>query len=185
MEFNRVLNSAYHYNILSHITRSKTNYLKTLIKTVYFSLRYNWCTINYIYLKGYFDKFTYQDNEFIYYLQSFLTPIGIPPPSPSPGEGNGNPLQYSCLENPMDGGRNLVGYSPSGHEESETTERLHFLFSLSCVGEGNGNPLQCSCLENPRDGGAWWAAVYGVAQNQTRLKRLSSSSYPSPAPPPR
>ena len=56
------------------------------------------------------------------------------------------------------------------------TERLHFHFSLSCIGEGNGNPLQCSCLENPRDGGAWWAAVYGVAQSQTRLKRLSSSS---------
>ena len=55
-------------------------------------------------------------------------------------------------------------------------ERLHFHFSLSCIGEGNGNPLQCSCLENPRDGGAWWAAVYGVAQSQTRLKRLSSSS---------
>ena len=60
--------------------------------------------------------------------------------------------------------------------ESETTERLHFHFSLSCIGEGNGNPLQCSCLENPRDGGAWWAAVYGVAQSQTRLKWLSSSS---------
>ena len=51
---------------------------------------------------------------------------------------------------------------------------LHF--SLSCIGEGNGNPLQCSCLENPRDGEAWWAADYGVAQSQTRLKRLSSSS---------
>ena len=48
--------------------------------------------------------------------------------------------------------------------------------SLSCTGEGNGNPLQCSCLENPRDGGAWWAAVYGVAQSRTQLKRLSSSS---------
>jgi len=56
------------------------------------------------------------------------------------------------------------------------TDRLHFHFSLSCIGEGNGNPLQCSCLENPRDGGAWWAAVYGVAQSRTRLKRLSSSS---------
>ena len=56
------------------------------------------------------------------------------------------------------------------------TERLHFHFLLSCIEEGNGNPLQCSCLENPRDGGAWWAAVYGVAQSQTRLKRLSSSS---------
>ena len=43
-------------------------------------------------------------------------------------------------------------------------------------GEGNGTPLQCSCLENPRDGGTWWAAVYGVTQSRTRLKRLSSSS---------
>ena len=56
------------------------------------------------------------------------------------------------------------------------TERLHFIFSLSCIGEGNGNPLQCSCLENPRDRGPWWAAVSGVAQSQTRMKRLSSSS---------
>ena len=56
------------------------------------------------------------------------------------------------------------------------TERLHFHFSLSCIVEGNGNPLQCSCLENLRDRGAWWAAVYGVAQSRTRLKRLSSST---------
>ena len=55
-------------------------------------------------------------------------------------------------------------------------EGLHFHFPLSCIGEGNGNPLQCSCLENPRDGGAWWAAVSGVAQSRTQLKRLSSSS---------
>ena len=58
------------------------------------------------------------------------------------------------------------------------TEGLRFHFSLSCIREGNGNPLQCSCLENPRDGGAWWAAVYGVTQSRTRLKRLSSSSSP-------
>ena len=70
----------------------------------------------------------------------------------------------------------LVGCSPWGHEESDTTEQLHFDFSLSCIGEGNGNLLQNSCLENPRDGGVWWAAVYGVAQSQTRLKQLSSSS---------
>ena len=69
-----------------------------------------------------------------------------------------------------------MGFSPWGHKESGTTEQLHFHFSLSCIGEGNGNPFQCSCLENPRDGGAWWAAVYGVAQSWTRLKRLSSSS---------
>ena len=74
------------------------------------------------------------------------------------------------------GQRSLVGCSPWGREELDTTERLPFQFSLPCVGEGNGNPLQCSCLENPRDGGAWWAAVYRVAQSQTRLKRLSSSS---------
>ena len=65
------------------------------------------------------------------------------------------------------GRRSLVGCSPWGREESDTTERLHFHFSLSCIGEGNGNPLQCSCLENPRDGGAWWAAVYGVAESDT------------------
>ena len=74
------------------------------------------------------------------------------------------------------GRRSLVGCSPWGCTESDTTERLHFHFSLSCIGEGNGNPLQCSCLENPRDGGACWAAIYGVTQSRTRLKRLSSSS---------
>ena len=74
------------------------------------------------------------------------------------------------------GQRSLVGCSPWGHEELDTTEQLHFHFSLSCIGEGNGNPLQCSCLENPSDGGAWWAAVYGVAQSRTWLKWLSSSS---------
>ena len=74
------------------------------------------------------------------------------------------------------GWRSLVGCSPWGREESDTTKRLYFHFSLSCIGEGNGNPLQCSCLENPRDGGARWAAIYGVAQSQTQLKRLSSSN---------
>ena len=65
------------------------------------------------------------------------------------------------------GRRSLVGCSPWGHEESDTTERLHFHFSLSWIGEGNGNPLQCSCLENPRDNGACLAAVYGVTQSRT------------------
>ena len=74
------------------------------------------------------------------------------------------------------GWRSLVGCSPWGLEESDTTEQLPFHFSLSCIGEGNGNPLQYSCLENPRDRGALWAAVCGVIQSQTRLKRLSSSS---------
>ena len=62
-----------------------------------------------------------------------------------------------------------MGCSPWGLEESDTTERLPFQFSLSYIGEGNGNPLQCSCLENPRDGGAWWAAVHGVSKSRTRL----------------
>ena len=74
------------------------------------------------------------------------------------------------------GQRSLVDCGPWGPKESDRTERLHFHFSLSRIGEGNGNPLQCSCLENPRDGGAWLAAVYGVAQSWTRLKRLTSSS---------
>ena len=67
------------------------------------------------------------------------------------------------------------GLRSMGSLESDTTEQLHFHFSLSCIGEGNGNPLQCSWLENPRDSGAWWAAVYGVAQSRTRLKRHSSN----------
>ena len=74
------------------------------------------------------------------------------------------------------GWKSLVGCSPWGHYKLDTTERLHFHFSVSCIGEGNGNPLQCSCLESPRDGGSWWAAIYGVAQSWTWLKRLSSSS---------
>ena len=71
------------------------------------------------------------------------------------------------------GRRSLEGCSPWGRWGSDMTEQLHF--SLSCTGEGNGNSFQCSCLENPRDGGAWWAAVYGIAQSPTRLKRLSNS----------
>ena len=86
----------------------------------------------------------------------------LPTPALSPGKSHG--------------WRSLVGCSPWDLEQSDTTEQLPFHFSLSCIGEGNGNPLQCSCLENPRDGGAWWAAVYGVAQSRTWLKRLSSSS---------
>ena len=85
-----------------------------------------------------------------------------PTPVPLPGKSHGR--------------RSLIGCSPWGRKESETTERLHFHFSLSCIREGNGNPLQCSCLENPRDRGAWWAAAYGVAQSRTRLKQHSSSS---------
>ena len=75
------------------------------------------------------------------------------------------------------GQRSLVGCSPWGRTESDTTERLHFDFSLSCTGEGNGSPLQCSCLENPRDGGACWAAVYGVTESRTRLKRQQQQQH--------
>ena len=73
------------------------------------------------------------------------------------------------------GQRSLVGCSPLGHKESDTTEWLHFPFSLSCMGEGYGNPLQCSCLENPRDGEPGGLPSMG-SHSRTRLKRLSSSS---------
>ena len=92
-------------------------------------------------------------------------------------EGKGNPLQYSCLENPMDGGAwwaTVHGVAKSRTRLSDFTFTFHF--PLSCLGEGNGNPFQCSCLENPRDGGASWAAVYGAAQSWTQLKRLSSKA---------
>ena len=85
------------------------------------------------------------------------------------GEGNGTLLQYSCLENPMDGG----AWWAAVHGAAKSRTRLSdftFTFSLSCIGKGNGNPLQCSCLENPRGRGAWWADVYGVTQSRTRLK---------------
>ena len=85
------------------------------------------------------------------------------------GEGNGTPLQYSCLENPMDRG----AWWAAVHG---VAKRHDWVTSLSCIGEGKGNPLQCSCQENPQDGGAWWAAICGVAQSLTRLKWSSSSS---------
>ena len=97
----------------------------------------------------------------------------IPGSGRAPGEGNGSPstLAWRIPWTEEAGRLQSMGSLGVGHDWG-----LHFHFSLSCAGEGNGNPLQCSCLENPRDGGAWWAAVYGVAQSWTRLKRLSSSS---------
>ena len=99
--------------------------------------------------------------------------LGRPTPVPWRRQWHPTPV---LLPGKSHGQRSLVGCSPWGREESDTTAWLPFHFSLSCNGEGNGNPLQCSCLENPRDGGAWWAAVYGVTQSRTWLKRLSSSS---------
>ena len=81
------------------------------------------------------------------------------------GGGNGNPLQYSCLENPVDGG----AWWAAVNRIAQSQTQLKQLSMHACIGEGNGNPLQYSCLENPRDGGAWWAAVYRVAQSWTRL----------------
>ena len=74
------------------------------------------------------------------------------------------------------GWRSLVGCSPWGREESDTTEQLHFHFALSCIREGNGNPLQCSCLENPRDGGAWWAAVMGSHRGRHDWSDLAAAA---------
>ena len=88
------------------------------------------------------------------------------------GEGNGNPLQYSCLENPVDRG----AWWTAVHGVTQSWTRLKWLSMHACIGEGNGNPLQYSCLENPRDRGAWWAAIYGVTQSWLWLKQLSSSS---------
>ena len=122
-----------------------------------------------------FPYIHYFKNYFAISLSNYLifqVSLGI-----AAGEGNGTPLQYSCLENPMDGG----AWQAAVHGVTKSQIRLNdftftFHFSLSCIGEGHGNPLQCSCLENPRDGGSWWAAVYGVAQSQTRLNQLSSST---------
>ena len=100
--------------------------------------------------------FLYQPTQYLWRRQWHPTPVLLP------GKSHG--------------WRSLVGCSSWGCWGSDTTEQLHFHFSLSCIGEGNGNPLQCSCLENPRDSRAWWAAVSGVTQSQSRLKWLISSS---------
>ena len=79
------------------------------------------------------------------------------------GEGNGNPLQCSCLENPVDRG----AWWAAVHRVSQSRTRLKRLSMHASIGEGNGKPLQYSCLGNPVDRGAWWAAVHGVAQSLT------------------
>ena len=83
-----------------------------------------------------------------------------------------NPLQYSCLEKPVDRG----AWWAAVHRVAQNRTRLKWFSICACIGEGNGNPLEYSCLENPRGRGAWWAAVHGAAQSQTQLKQLSSSS---------
>ena len=85
-------------------------------------------------------------------------------------EKESNPLQYSCLENPMDRG----AWWAAVHRVAWSRTLLKRLSMHACIGEGNGNPLQCSCLENPRDRGAWWAAVYGITQSRTWLKWLNN-----------
>ena len=85
------------------------------------------------------------------------------------GEGNGNPLQYSCLDNPVDRGP----WWAAVHGVVQGRTRLKQLSVHACIGEGNGSPLQCFCLENPRDTGAWWAAVCGAAQSRTWLESMS------------
>ena len=97
---------------------------------------------------------------------------GLPGHHQLPGEGNGNPLQYSCLENPVHRGALWAAV----HRVAQSRTQLKRLSMHACIGEGNGNPLQYSCLENPRYGASWWAVVCGVAQSRTRLKQLSSSS---------
>ena len=126
--------------------------LDVLLKNTYFSETLPFC--NCIELCNFNLTNT---NEFLRRRQWHPTPVLLP------GKSHGQ--------------RSLVGCSPWGREESDTTERLHFHFSLSCIGEGNGNTLQCSCLENPRDEGAWWAVVYGVTQSQTRLKQCNSNEF--------
>ena len=115
-----------------------------------------WSPGNYKKVGGWLKNYLEISREQIWRRQWHPTPVLLP------GKSHGR--------------RSLVGCRLWGRKESDTTKRLHFHFSLSCIGEGNGNPLQCSCLENPRDWGAWWATVYGVTQSRTRLKRLSSSS---------
>ena len=127
-----------------------------------------------IYSACYIESLGFPDGTVIKNLPANAgDPSLIPGSGRSLGVGKWQPTPV-FLPGKCHGRRSLVGCSPWGREESDTTERLHFPFSLSCIGEGNGNPLQCSCLENPRDRGAWWAAIYGVTQSRTRLKWLSS-----------
>ena len=111
-------------------------------------------------------------HTFVLYICVSVSLLQIRSSIPFFREGNGNPLQYSCLENPMDRG---AWWAPV-HGVAQSRTQLKCLSMHACIGEGHGNPFQYSFVENPRDRGAWWVAVYGVTQSQTQLKRLSSSS---------
>jgi len=107
-------------------------------------------------------------------ISSFLSLCFYKSVSSFKGEANGNPLQYSCLANPMEGGAwwaAVHGVAKSQTQLSNFTFSFHF----HALEKEMARTLQCSCLENPRERGAWWAAVYGVAQSRTQLKWLSSS----------
>ena len=154
----------YYRYCIKNVTNLKTNFLASLLKFNFMfyvpmstSSSYPWAYAVFIFTKSSYN-YIFRCVCLHYWRRRWH-----PTPVLLPGKSHGR--------------RSLVGSSPRGLEELDTTKRLHFHFSLSCIGEGNGNPLQCSCLENPRDGGAWWAAVYGVTQSRTQLKWLSSLHY--------
>ena len=96
------------------------------------------------------------------------------------GEGNGTPLQYSCLENPTDGG----AWWATVHGVTKSRTRLSdftFTFHFPALEKAVATHSSVLAWRIPRDGGALWAAVYGVAQSRTRLKRLSSSTLFNPS----
>ena len=146
------------------------------------SLTYFICSCIFCFMK----KFHYSINFLIFLTVAFLSVWGLWWAlsgniyvycilQHSVGEGNGNPLLYSCLENPMDGGAWKAAVRGVAEGQAWLSD-FTFTFHFHALEKETGNLLQCSCLETPRDSGAWWAAVCGVAQSQTRLKRLSSSS---------
>ena len=144
----------------------------TSIYTRLFSPNYSWWKIIFSFSPNYLLYLTQAVHSLVFQLMKLTITF-----LPSLREKNWRRQRHPTpvlLPRKSYGRRSLVGCSPWGRKESDTTERLHFHCSLSCIGEGNGNPLQCSCLENPRDGGAWWAAVYGVAQSRKWLKQLSN-----------
>ena len=104
--------------------------------------------------------------------------LGLTPGSGRPlGEGNGNPFQYSCLENPMDGG----AWWATVHRVAKSQTRLSdltFTSHFHALEKEMATHSSVLAWRIPGSGGAWWAVVCGVAQSRTRLKRLSSSIAP-------